>query len=121
MILAQPTWEGAIIKKSEDRSGLGIQTATTIRAATTDILLLGAYWHIPHRTDENPNSLTAHLQHHIKKKEQSHNGCPLDWIKDIIEVEKSKHLATTSNTCTLAGDSMRRGVQAREEEAQTPL
>ena len=81
MILSQPTWGGAIIKSSADRSGLGILTATTIRAVNTDILLLGNYWPIPHEAEEHSQSLTAHLHHYIKKKEKNHKGSPLDWIK----------------------------------------
>ena len=94
MILAQPTWGGAIIKSSSDRSGLDLLTATTIRAATTDILLLGTYWPISHNTDEHSQSLTAHLQHYINKKEKNYRGSPLDWIKDITEKNSpntSKH------------------------------
>ena len=104
MILAQPTWGGAIIKTSADRTGLGIFTATTIRAATTDFLLLGTYWPILNKADEHTQSLTAHLQQYIKKTEKKHQGSPLDWVKGIIEIEQSKHLATAENTCILAGD-----------------
>ena len=87
MILAQPTWGGAIIKISADRTGLGILDATTIRAATTDILLLGNYWPIPHKAEEHTQSLTARLQQYIKKKEKTHKGSPLDWTKGTIEIE----------------------------------
>ena len=67
MILAKPTWGEAIIKSSADRSGPGILTATTIRTASTDILLLGTHWPIPHNTDEHSQSLTTHLQNYMKK------------------------------------------------------
>ena len=69
MILAQPTWGGAIIKSSADRTGLGILTAITIRAATTDILLSGTYWPIPHSAEEHSRFQTDHLHQYIKKKE----------------------------------------------------
>ena len=78
MILVQPTWGGAIIKSSSNKSKLDIFTATTIRAATTDILLLGTYWPIPHNIDEHSQSLTAHLQHYMTKKEKHYRGSPLE-------------------------------------------
>ena len=104
MIVLQPTWAGAIINSTSGRSGIGILTATAIRAATTDIVFLGPYWPIPHNTDEHSQSLTAHLQHYMKEKEKNYRGSPLDWVKDITETEQSKHLKTPTNTCILAGD-----------------
>ena len=94
MILAQPTWGGTIIKSSSERSGLGILTATTIRAATTDILLLDNYWPIPNNNDEQYQSLTAHLQHCLKKKEKKYRGSPLEWIKDFLK-NTDKHMYTS--------------------------
>ena len=108
MILAQPTWGGAIITRSSDRSGLGILTATTIRAANTDIVLLGTFWPIPHNTDEHSQSLTDHLQHYMKKKEKHYSGNPLEWIKDFIEIEQSKNTEATTNICILAGNFRQR-------------
>ena len=53
-----------------NKLGPGILTARTIRAATTDILLLGTCWPIPHKADEHTQSLIPHLQQYIKKGEE---------------------------------------------------
>ena len=83
---------------------LGFLPATTIRAATTDILLLGTYWPFPHSTDVHSQLLTAQLQHYMRKKEKHYKGSPLDWIKDVTETDQAKHLKAPTNTSILAGD-----------------
>ena len=88
MTLAQPICGGATIKSSADRTGLVILTATTIRAANTELLLPDTYWPIPHKPDEHSQLLTANLHQFIKTKGKNHKGNPLDWIKGIIEVEQ---------------------------------
>ena len=55
MIVVQPTWGGEIIESTSDKTGVGFLTATT------DILLLGIFWSIPHSTEEHSQSLTAQL------------------------------------------------------------
>ena len=81
MILAQPTWGGAIIKSSSDRAELGILTATTIRAATTDILSLGTYLPIPHNNDEHSQSLTSHIKYYINKMKSTTEAAHLSGSK----------------------------------------
>ena len=80
MILAQSTWGGAVIKSSADSTGLEILTATMIRAATTDIQLLGTYWPIPHKADEHTQSLTNPISAAIHQEKRRKSQRQLTWL-----------------------------------------
>ena len=98
MILAQPAWEDAITKITSDRTGLGILTATTIRATSADILLLGTYWSTPNKTDDNPQSITVHVDKYIQKKERYYKGSSLDWVVGCIGIGQFKHIQIPTDT-----------------------
>ena len=78
-----------------NRTWLSILTATTIRAASANILVLCTYWPISYKADENTQSLTAHtdLTSTYRKRKQC-RGSSLDWIKGCIAIVQSKHLLT---------------------------
>ena len=63
-----------------------VLTMSTIEAAGTYILPTGTYWPI--------HQLTTHPTEYV----QNHRGSPINWIKELIEIEESTQIKNSQQT-----------------------
>ena len=104
MIIATPKFGCAIHNFWTDRTSLGLVASLTMQLGETSLMILGTYWPcLPPKQGE----AGQFKLHNITKAYMDSNkerGSPLDFIKEIIENRKDKHLSKPNAAFIMGGD-----------------